>query len=25
VPSCSYNRTVDVGQYGRGWEWVPRF
>lgn len=25
VPACSYNRTVDVGQYGREWEWVPRF
>lgn len=25
VPSCSYNRTVDVGQYGREWEWIPRF
>lgn len=25
VPQCSYNRTVDLGQYGRPWEWIPRF
>lgn len=25
VPSCSYNRTVDLGQYGREWDWIPRF
>jgi hypothetical protein len=25
VPACSYNRTVDLGSYGRAWEWIPRF
>ena len=25
VPPCSYNRTVDLGQYGREWDWIPRF
>ena len=25
VPECSYNRTVDLGSYGRPWEWIPRF
>jgi len=25
VPSCSYNRTVDLGNYGRPWAWIPRF
>ena len=25
VPLCSYNRTVDLGSYGRPWEWIPRF
>ena len=25
VPECSYNRTVDLGSYGRPWEWLPRF
>lgn len=25
VPACSYNRTVDLGSYGRPWEWIPRF
>jgi len=25
VPPCSYNRTVDLGSYGRPWEWIPRF
>ena len=25
VPACSYNRTVDLGHYGREWEWIPRF
>ena len=24
VPACSYSRTVDVGRYGREWEWVVR-
>jgi hypothetical protein len=24
VPACSYARTVDVGRYGREWEWVLR-
>jgi hypothetical protein len=24
VPACSYSRTVDVGRYGREWEWVLR-
>jgi hypothetical protein len=25
VPPCSYNKTVDLGSYGRAWEWIPRF
>jgi hypothetical protein len=25
VPDCSYNRTVDLGNYGQPWEWLPRF
>ena len=25
VPLCSYNRTVDLGAYGREWDWIPRF
>lgn len=25
APSCSYNRTVDLGPYGAPWEWIPRF
>lgn len=25
VPSCSYNRTVDLGSYGGPWQWIPRF
>jgi hypothetical protein len=24
VPACSYSRTVDMGRYGREWEWVIR-
>jgi hypothetical protein len=24
VPACSFNRTVDVGDFGRGWQWFPR-
>jgi hypothetical protein len=24
VPACSYSRTIDVGRYGREWEWVVR-
>ena len=24
VPECSYSRTVDIGRYGREWEWVIR-
>jgi len=25
VPSCTFNRTVDVGSYGQPWQWIPRF
>jgi len=25
VPGCSYNRTVDLGNYGGPWQWIPRF
>lgn len=25
VPECSYNRTVDLGDWGREWQWIPRF
>jgi hypothetical protein len=25
APGCSYNRTVDLGNYGGGWQWIPRF
>jgi hypothetical protein len=25
VPLCSYNRTVDLGNYGGAWQWDPRF
>lgn len=25
VPACSYSRTVDLGSYGREWEWLVRF
>lgn len=25
VPACSYNRTVDLGNYGGRWQWIPRF
>ena len=25
VPLCSYNRTVDLGNYGGPWQWDPRF
>jgi hypothetical protein len=25
VPACSYNRTVDLGNYGQPWQWIPRF
>jgi hypothetical protein len=25
VPLCSYNRTVDLGNYGGPWQWIPRF
>lgn len=25
VPECSYNRTVDLGNYGGAWQWIPRF
>ena len=25
VPACSYNRAVDLGDYGREWQWIPRF
>jgi hypothetical protein len=25
VPNCSYNRTVDLGNYGQPWQWIPRF
>lgn len=25
VPACSYDRTVDLGNYGGPWEWIPRF
>lgn len=25
VPLCSYNRTVDLGNYGGEWQWIPRF
>ena len=25
VPECSYNRTVDLGNYGGPWAWNPRF
>jgi hypothetical protein len=25
VPDCSYNRTVDLGDWGGAWQWVPRF
>jgi hypothetical protein len=25
VPECSYNRAVDLGDYGREWQWIPRF
>ena len=25
VPLCSYNRTVDLGNYGGAWDWIPRF
>jgi hypothetical protein len=24
VPACSYSRTIDVGRYGREWEWLVR-
>lgn len=24
VPPCSYNRTVDLGQYGEPWQWIKR-
>lgn len=24
VPLCSYNRTVDLGQYGEAWSWIVR-
>jgi hypothetical protein len=24
VPACSYSRTVDLGRYGREWEWLVR-
>jgi len=25
VPPCSYNRTVDLGNYGEPWQWIVRF
>jgi hypothetical protein len=25
VPPCSYNRTVDLGNYGEPWQWILRF
>jgi hypothetical protein len=25
VPNCSFNRTVDLGNYGQPWQWIPRF
>jgi hypothetical protein len=25
VSLCSYDRTVDLGNYGGAWEWIPRF
>jgi len=25
VPACSYNRTVDLGNYGQPWQWIVRF
>lgn len=25
VPECSYNRTVDLGNWGGQWEWLVRF
>ena len=25
VPECSYNRAVDLGDYGREWQWIVRF
>jgi hypothetical protein len=25
VPECSYNRAVDLGDWGREWQWIPRF
>jgi hypothetical protein len=25
VPGCSYDRTVDLGNYGGPWQWIPRF
>ena len=25
VPECSYDRTVDLGNYGGPWKWEPRF
>jgi hypothetical protein len=25
VPACSYNRPVDLGNYGGAWQWIPRF
>ena len=24
VPDCSYNRTVDLGDFGGPWLWIPR-
>jgi hypothetical protein len=24
VPACSFTRTVDVGDFGGGWGWLPR-
>jgi hypothetical protein len=25
APGCSYNRTVDFGNYGGAWQWIERF
>ena len=25
APACSYNRTVDFGNYGGAWQWIERF
>jgi hypothetical protein len=24
APDCSYDRTVDIGDFGGPWQWIPR-